>query len=92
MLCKGEQFLLHMCLFNATFINISCISWRSILLLEQTEYPEKTTDLPQVTDKLYHILFLIYTHTYTHIYMKYQSWKKERVNILIVSRCVINLY
>jgi hypothetical protein len=40
--------------FNATFNNISVISWRSVLL--KPEYPEKTTDLPQVTDKLYHII------------------------------------
>jgi hypothetical protein len=43
--------------FNATFNNISVISWRSVLLVEETgEYPEKTTDLPQVTDKIYHIM------------------------------------
>jgi hypothetical protein len=42
--------------FNATFNNISAISWRSVLLREGTEYPKKTTDLSQVTDKLYHIL------------------------------------
>jgi hypothetical protein len=24
------------------------------------EYPEKATDLPQVTDKLYHIIYLIH--------------------------------
>ena len=40
--------------FNATFNNILIISWRSVLLL--TEFPEKTTDLSQVTDKLYHII------------------------------------
>ena len=41
---------------NAIFNNISVISWRSILLVEETvpEYPEKTPDLSQVTDKLYH--------------------------------------
>jgi len=36
--------------FNATFNNILVISWRSALLVE------KTTDLQQVTDKLYHIM------------------------------------
>jgi hypothetical protein len=27
--------------FNVTFNNISAISWRSVLLVEETEYPEK---------------------------------------------------
>jgi hypothetical protein len=38
--------------FNATFNNISVISWRSVLWVVKTEYLEKTTDLSQVTDKL----------------------------------------
>ena len=42
--------------FNATVNNISVISWRSVLLVEETGVPKKTTDLPQVTDKLYHIM------------------------------------
>jgi len=42
--------------FDATFNNISVISWRSILLVEETEIPGETTDLPQVTDKLYHTM------------------------------------
>jgi hypothetical protein len=36
--------------FNDTFNNISVISWRSVLLVEET------TDLSQVTEKLYHIM------------------------------------
>jgi hypothetical protein len=38
---------------KATFNNISVISWWSVLLVE---YTEKTTDLSQVSDKLYHII------------------------------------
>jgi hypothetical protein len=38
--------------FNATFYNISVtgVSWQSVLLVEET------TDLTQVTDKLYDIM------------------------------------
>ena len=43
-------------MFNATLNNISVISWRSVLLVKKPEYLEKTTDLPQVTDELYHIM------------------------------------
>jgi len=39
--------------FNATFNNISVISCRPVLLVEDLE---KTTDLSQVTRKLYHIM------------------------------------
>jgi hypothetical protein len=38
--------------FNTTFKTFSAISWWSVLLVEETVVP----DLPQVTDKLYHIM------------------------------------
>jgi hypothetical protein len=39
--------------FNATFNNISVISWWSVLLVEEARVPRKNHDLPQVTDNLY---------------------------------------
>jgi hypothetical protein len=41
---------------KATFNKISVISWRSVLLVEETGVPEKLIDLPQVTDHLYHVV------------------------------------
>jgi hypothetical protein len=41
--------------FNATFNNISAISWRTVLVMEEAEYPERTTDHGQATGKLYHL-------------------------------------
>jgi hypothetical protein len=37
--------------FNVTFNNISATSWRAVLMVGKPEYPEKTTDLSQNTDK-----------------------------------------
>ena len=44
--------------FNTTFNNISAISWRSVLLVEETGVPgeKKTTDPSQVTDTFCHIM------------------------------------
>jgi hypothetical protein len=47
--------LVRVMVFNATFNNISVISFQSVLLVEETKYPEKTTD------KHHHIiLYLVY--------------------------------
>jgi len=51
--CQFKWYWFMFMVFNATFNNISVISWRLVLLVE---YPEKTTDLTEVTDKLYHIM------------------------------------
>ena len=67
---------LFVCLviFNATFNNISVISWRSALLVSRKpEYQEKTADLLQVTDNLSHnvvhlTLIQIRTHNISRSY------------------------
>jgi hypothetical protein len=40
--------------FNATFSNISAISWRPGLVVEEARIPGDTTDHGQATGKLYH--------------------------------------
>jgi len=52
-------------MFNATFNNISAISWRSVLLVEEPEYLGKTTDLSQIPEKLHHIMCIEYTSSWT---------------------------
>jgi hypothetical protein len=42
--------------FNVTFNNILVISWRSVLLMEETGVSRENHDMSQVTDKFYHML------------------------------------
>jgi hypothetical protein len=48
--------------FNATYNNISVMSWWSVLLVEETGGTGETTDLSQVTDTLYHIMLYLVLH------------------------------
>ena len=41
---------------NVTFNNISVVSWRLVLLEEETRVPRENDSLSQVTDKLYQIM------------------------------------
>jgi hypothetical protein len=61
------------CLINPTFNNISVISWRSVLLVVETEHPEKTTDLPHK----------VVSSTYT------SSWAGFKLTTLVVIGTII---
>jgi hypothetical protein len=68
-------------MLNATFNNISVISRRSVLLVEETgsEDPEKTTDLSQVTDKLqsHNVVHLALIEIRTHAIKQTNKQNKQ---------------
>ena len=60
--------------FNATFNNISDISWRSVLLVEETGVPRENHRSALVTDKFYHIL----------LYRVHFAWAEYELTALVV--------
>jgi hypothetical protein len=55
-LCDKVCWFIGFIVLNTTFNNISFISCGGQFYWRKPDYPKKTTDLSQVTDKLYHIM------------------------------------
>jgi predicted secreted protein len=51
---EQSRFIYLFLVFNATFSNISAISWRPVLVMEE-EYSERMTDYGQAIGKLHHL-------------------------------------
>ena len=65
--------------FNATFSNISAISWRLVLVWRKREYPERTTDPGKATGKLDHLRLRVDCTLFCNL----QIWARTHAVVVI---------
>jgi hypothetical protein len=65
--------------FNATFSNISPMSWRPVLVVEEVGVPVRTTDHGQAIGKLYHFRLRIECS----LLCNYPSWARTHAVLVI---------
>jgi hypothetical protein len=78
--------VLFVCLMmsNATFKNISAISWRSVLLMEEARGPRENPR--PVTDKLYHIML------YTSLWSRFELTTSVVIGTDFIGSCKSNYH
>ena len=82
--CPLDWFVVCLMVFNATFNNISVISWRSVLFSPSP--PVSSTDLSQVTDKFYHIML------YTSPWSRFELTTSVVIGIVCIGSCKSNYH
>ena len=79
-----QDWLIWFIVFNATFSNISAISWQPLFCWwKKPEYPERTTDHGQATGKLYHLRLRVECTCYCNL----QSRARTHA-ILVIGACM----
>jgi hypothetical protein len=78
--------------FNAAFNTNYVIAWWSDLLVEKPEYPEKTRNLSQVTDKLDHIMLYRQLELNKNVLLLYFHLMWRRVQDDMCSTVAVDIY
>ena len=84
---RFAKFRVRVVVFNATFNNIAVTSWLSVLLVGETGVPGKTTDLPQVTSKLYHTMVYPSTSRLSGIRTALFIWNRKKKHFGVNVHC-----
>jgi hypothetical protein len=69
--------------FNATFTNISVISWRSVLLVEETRVPREN-HRPVASHYFENYFTKLLCNILTHVELFSNSWREKKLVIIFI--------